>query len=280
MKKAIIRGFIPGAFTLIATLIMLFAVGVKFPIMTSIFNSTITPTSVSTPTATPSPASTSTAIGSALDPEIEKQLMSNLSSTLDALEKTISWAFLALVATILSAMQTKDKIIKLGTFDISREYAGGAMFATLCILCFQAIRLFQNLAYSLDLTGNMEQATFVLRTHTWIFNPFSETSGYFSFLTNNLGLALLLLLWWLGFHTGFYLLRGTNKTWKGIGTTLSIIYLIFGLVNLYLIIILINRINVQTSFIKVNLLLGAIPIGAIGVGFLFNKVQSRITSQF
>lgn len=198
---------------------------------------------------------------------MDELFLAAISATLDSLDKATSWAFVALVATAISGSQG-DKKIKIGEIEISSQYAGTVTFAILCGLNFQVLRLLQNLSFLFSNVGlKTENARVIITTHSWILNPFAQTSGVLSPFTDNLGLALLLLLWWLGFHTGFFLHRNTKRAW--IENLLTIIYLVFGLISMVLIMTLMTKINNDTAIIKQILLFIAIPIGAFGLRVFF-----------
>lgn len=200
---------------------------------------------------------------------MDELFLAAISSTLDALDKTTSWAVVALVATAFSGIQ-RDKKIKVGDFEISSKYAGVVTFAILCGLNFEILRLLQNLSFLLDNVGSkLENAKIIITTHSWILNPFAQTSGILGLFTDNLGLALLLLIWWLGFHTGFFLHQTTKQIW--IGYLLSSIYLVLGLVSMIMIMSLVAQVNNDTAIIKQVLLFIAIPIGAFGLRVFFPR---------
>lgn len=199
---------------------------------------------------------------------MDEQILPAISATLDALDKATSWAFVALLATAVSGFQ-RDKKIKIGGLEIDGKYASNVTFAILCSINFITLRLLQNLVFLFDVAGmKMEQAKFLINTHPWFFNPFAETSGFLSYVTDNLGLALLLLLWWLGFHTGFFLPRNTKQTW--VNNLLSMIYLVLGLTSMVFIMVFMAKVNSETIIIKQILLFVAIPIGAFGLRVFFH----------
>jgi hypothetical protein len=198
---------------------------------------------------------------------MDEQILPAISATLDALDKATLWAFVALLATAISGFQ-RDKKIKIGGFEIDSKYASNVTFAILCSINFVTLRLLQNLVFLFDVAGTKaEQAKFLTNIHPWVFNPFAETSGFLSYVTDNLGLALLLLLWWFGFHTGFFLHRNTKQAW--ISNLLSIIYLLLGLTSMVLIMAFMAKVNSETVIIKEILLFVAIPIGAFGLRVFF-----------
>ncbi len=198
---------------------------------------------------------------------MEDQILPAISATLDALDKATLWAFVALLATAVSGFQ-QDKKIKIGGFEIDSKYASNVTFAILCGISFVTLRLLQNLVFFFNMADSKtEQAKFLVNAHPWVFNPFAETSGVLSYVTDNLGLALLLLLWWLGFHTGFYLHRGTKQVW--IGNLLSVIYVVLGLTSMVLIMLFMSKVNRETFLIKQILLFVAMPIGAFGLRVFF-----------
>lgn len=200
---------------------------------------------------------------------MDEQILPAIEATLDALDKATSWAFVALLATAISGFQ-RDKKIKIGGFEIEGKYAGNVTFAILCSINFITLRLLQNLIFLFDVAGTKaEQAKFLINIHPWVFNPFAETSGFLSYITDNLGIALLLLLWWLGFHTGFYLHRDSKQAW--VSNLLSTIYLVLGLTSMVLIMLFMAKVNSETIIIKQILLFVAIPIGAFGLRVFFRK---------
>jgi hypothetical protein len=204
---------------------------------------------------------------------MDDQILPAISATLAALDKATSWAFVALLATAISGLQ-QDKKIKIGGFEIDGKYASNVTFAILCGINFITLRLLQNLVFFFDVAGSKtEQAKFLINSNPWVFNPFAETSGFLSYVTDNLGLALLLLLWWLGFHTGFFLHRGAKQVW--ISNILSIIYLLLGLTSMVLIMMFMAKVNSGTAIIKIALLFIAIPFGAGGLRVLFRTKPVR-----
>lgn len=214
-------------------------------------------------------------VSSPFSAELENQLVSGLASDLKSLESIATWSFVALGAAVISAVQGETKV-KVGSFEIGRQHAGVVVFAVLCGLTFQAMRLLQNLAYALSqITINAEQAKLIIRTNPWLLNPFSETSGIISPFTDNWGYALLLILWWFGFHTGIFLLQGASTYLKRIGYLLMGLYLLFGLISMFIISRLIAQVNVETGVIKQIILFGAIPVGAFGIGYMFRQFNKR-----
>nr|WP_281721321.1 hypothetical protein [Nitrosomonas nitrosa] len=211
---------------------------------------------------------------------MDDTVLSSISSILDKLDGVTSLALVVLVAVMLATVQ-KDEKIKIASVEVAKEYAGVSLFALLCGLIFHGLRLLQNLnalfAQISSSTSAFDQAIISIRYHSWFFNPFAETSGNISFLTDNIGYSLLLLLWWLGFHTGFFLLRDTTRTWRVIGIAFFFTYLIFGLLSMMQIASLIEIVNDDTKIAKQIILLFMIPVGSLGVRLLMNRLDREIT---
>jgi len=160
---------------------------------------------------------------------MEDKVLEMISATMTSLKETTSFAILTVVAIAISKTQKEEKV-KIGSLEIIKEYAGIMLFATLCSLIFQTLRLFNNLiALRSQLSpSTLDKADFIIRANPWMFNPFSETNTSLSFLSDNLGFGFLLIIWWLGFHTGFSLLEQSKRIWVLLGRFLSLLYLIFG----------------------------------------------------
>lgn len=188
---------------------------------------------------------------------------------MDALSEITGFSLVFLVATVFSGFQSSEKIEILG-FEVRTRVATIVLFGILCGLIFNLTRLLliiSHLLSQLDGSQNRGQAIIILQTHSWVFNPFAQTSGTWSFLLDNLGLALLLLIWWLGFHTGYFLLKGTNLSLSTSVSSwiLSLFYLVFGLNAMIIIMNLVKEINPETVWIKFCCLFLSIPIGAFGL---------------
>ena len=190
-----------------------------------------------------------------------------------ALKEASSFVFVTLLVTALSGIQKETKI-KIGSFEITKEYAGVVLFATLCALVFHFFKLFNNLASlrSQLPVSRIEEADFIIRANPWIFNPFSETDTPLNFLSDNLGFGLLLTIWWLGFHTGLFYSERSGRIWVLVGRLLAMVYLTFGLITMIIISQLISEINTQFLF-KHILMLVFVPVGALGIRRAYIRKQ-------
>lgn len=178
-----------------------------------------------------------------------------------------------LFSTLLSALFAKKAITILGV-DIPKNISGITTFSILCAINFKFFHLLQNIKMSINiLEPDTDIVLMRIRLHQWTLNPFYETEGKFSLFSDNFGYALLLLLWWLGAQTGFYLIRTGNKEpiLIVIGIALFAIYLFLGLMSMFLISELISIIcrNKASKKIKMILTVAAIPIGAFGLKAVF-----------
>lgn len=201
---------------------------------------------------------------------MEETIIKNIEATLDSLEKVSVWIFLAILISLVSTSASDNKI-KIGDFEIDRRYSGISIFILLCALNFYSLKLYNNLYsqyYDLQYinydsinakTETLNKMLSVLRGHNWIFNPFSETKTLNSKLLDNLGIALNIVLWWLGYLLG---VRETTRegnnavptntltpkkdkvsvinkyVYKASILTLSFIYLLLGIFTLKAIIVL------------------------------------------
>ncbi|MEM9120353.1 MAG: hypothetical protein AAGD09_21080 [Cyanobacteria bacterium P01_F01_bin.56] len=213
---------------------------------------------------------------------MEEQIISNISSTMDALSEITGFSLVFLIATVFSGFQKSDKIEILG-FEIRTQIATVVLFGILCGLTFNLTRLLSIVSYllsQLDASPRIEEAIIILQTHPWVFNPFSQTSGSLSFLLDNLGLSLLIVAWWLGFHTGFFISRDArlNLSISVTSWILSLFYFGLGLAALMLTIGLINEINPETKWIKISGLFLFTPIGALGLRRIFQELH-RLSTQ-
>ena len=206
---------------------------------------------------------------------MDDKVLGMLTVTIASLKETTSFVILTLITIFASKLQ-KDEKIKIGGLEVNREYAGSALFMVLCILMFQTLRLFNNL-FSLrnQLTeSSVKIANFLIMSDPWIFNPFAETKTAISMLSDNLGFGTLVIIWWLGFHTGFSLLEQSKPIWVLTGRLLSLVYLLFGLVTMFLVSQLIMDINTQ-AVTKYIVLFSAIPVGSIGVNWIYNRLDKN-----
>lgn len=139
---------------------------------------------------------------------MEEVFIKNIENTLDSLDKTSLWIFFSIIVTLIST-SAKDPKIKIGDFEVDRKYSGLAIYLILCGLNFYTLKLLNNF-YSQyfelqnfefkdfkDATDTMGTFYSLVRGHNWLFNPFSETLN--SGILDNLGIALNIILWWLGY---------------------------------------------------------------------------------
>lgn len=145
---------------------------------------------------------------------MEEIILKNIEGTLDALDKASIWILVTVLVSLVSATST-DRKIKIGEIEIERRISGIAVFVVLCGLNFYSLKLYNNL-YSLyyDLMAlpfhnaenkkeAIQKAYLTMRQNPWVFNPFSETHTLQSALLDNLGIAMNILLWWLGLTLAF-----------------------------------------------------------------------------
>ena len=173
-------------------------------------------------------------------------------------------------------MYTKEQSIEIAKIVIPKDTAGVVIFGTLCALNFKVLYLLQRIALALRLLApRLDVPRLKIRLHPWIFNPFAETDQGLGLLTDNAGYSLLLLQWWFGFHTGWYLAlhEPTTKSLflQASTFTLAAIYLALGLLTMLVISDLMTTIcqRQRSITVKLAITLLAIPIGAFGIRYLF-----------
>lgn len=205
---------------------------------------------------------------------MDEKIIELITTNLDSIKEITSFAILTTIAIAISKLE-KDEKIEIGDIEIPKNYAGAILFATLCCLIFQLFRLFNSLIYlRTKISGaSLNTADFVIRSNPWIFNPFAETDTSLSLLSDNLGFGLLLIIWWLGFHTSSSLLESSSRIWLLTGRLLSLVYLTFGLVTMILISQLISEINTQIV-VKHLILILSIPIGKFGIHQIYKRTSS------
>ena len=193
---------------------------------------------------------------------INIELIDNIKKIIDSLDKTTSWGLVMLFATLTTALYTKKTITILGA-TVPKNISGIATFGILCCINFKIFHLLQNLKSSLMLLESDREVAYMrIRLHTWTMNPFSETEGKFSLISDNFGYTLLILLWWLGAQTGFYLIQ-----YEIADTKLIIIFIFFyfvylslGIISMILISELISIICSNDLYKKIKLVLTLIGI--------------------
>ena len=192
---------------------------------------------------------------------MEEQLLGIISTSLKELQSTSYLLFATLLATLVSAYQEEEKI-KLAGLEIEKRLSGIFLLGMLCVESFQILRSLNLLNDSIQQIGQQNAAAFlIIRKHIWLFNPFAETDTSISLLTDNIGLALLIIGWWMGFHTSLFLINSSNKLLNSLSKLFSAIYLFLGITNLIIIFDLMNQINTNVISKQVLFFI-SIPIGA------------------
>lgn len=204
---------------------------------------------------------------------VENEIIDNMKSIFESLEKSVSWTTLMLLATyFVSIYGQKD--ITISNIDIPKEIGGIVIFGVLCAFNFKVLHLLQNLKQLFDiLKPKTDLISMKIRLHRWSLNPFAETEGRLGILINNFGYAILLILWWFGAQLGFRLLEMSypKVSYQIVGLILFSLYLIFGIISMFIISNLMSLICKNKTMVRIKLILTiiAIPIGAFGLRYLF-----------
>lgn len=210
---------------------------------------------------------------------IEKKM----ETVLDDLSKTSIWVFSSLVIiviTVVSNESTTDisnlslgEVFKIFGFEVKKKYSGIIMFSILLGLNFYMLKLFVHLhsIYKREYANpQMKQDMMdVLKTHSWVFNPFAQTSNSFWAKALDIsGYPLLNLMWWLGFSLAFKLTFESGGFYVGICIALAIAYSILGIISGFVI----NEIvvNVAPNTTRLILANAAILLG-IALFCLLNR---------
>lgn len=205
--------------------------------------------------------------------KVENEIIDNIKSIFESLEKSVSWTTLMLLATYFVS-KSGQKNIAISNIDIPKEISGIVLFGVLCAFNFKVLHLLQNLKQLLDiLKPKTDVISMKIRLHRWSLNPFAETEGRLGILINNFGYAILLILWWFGAQLGFRLFEMSypKVIYQIIGLILFSLYLIFGIISMIIILNLMPLICKNKTMIKIKMILTiiAIPIGAFGLRYLF-----------
>ena len=220
----------------------------------------------------------------------EDAIIEQLKDTLTRLEKaTTSGSVVAGISTA-AAITAKTQVnlpIDLGIIKVPVTTAGFVAFFIFFVI---VIRIFRSLSWIetsfKSLTNeSKKKARWVIRNHLWLFNPFYETKGRFHFISDNLGLFLMIVLWWFGAYSGITLLITTGQV-SGITTVVTDIVLtptlwpvglllslygLVGAVTLRIIWKMVKEFSIddQSANIKIHLNnLGAL-VGCFGVGLIY-----------
>ncbi len=201
---------------------------------------------------------------------MEKIFSENIVSGLDQLEKTSIWIFITLIVILISSFQNENDI-EIGKIKLSRKKSGMILYFVLCALNLQMLKVFQGIFHSFNSLENKEEIIVKMQTHHWVFNPFSMTKGIIGYITDNIGLICLIVLWWLGLSlSSVEVLRDeeSNNT-KMLIPTLFFTYLILGLFSL----ILIQDLMLKIGGYEIRIISQFIGI-LIGV-FLFYTISKK-----
>lgn len=166
---------------------------------------------------------------------MDERYLKYIENSLTQLDKATTWIFLTLMVIILT--NSKSEEYEFGSIKIKKGQSGLVFYIILCGLNFHILKLLQLLSSSFALIKNKAAAMKDIQSSTWIFNPFSRTTGLMGIITDNIGLPLLIILWWLGFalvNKEISISKYNSKLSTFI-MILFCLYLLFGLFSLLLI---------------------------------------------
>lgn len=200
-----------------------------------------------------------------------------IENSLEQLNKVTSWIFVTLIVMILS--NSKSDEYEFGSIKIKKGQSPLIFYIILCGLNFQILKLLQILSSSFYHLQNKPDAIQNIQFDTWLFNPFSRTTGVIGLITDNIGLPLLIILWWLGFAlvNKEISISKYNRKLSILIMVLFCLYLLFGLFSLLLIQDLLLKIGGNTDKL-VSQLIGIFFGGLIF--YLIEKKQKFLKSIF
>jgi hypothetical protein len=200
---------------------------------------------------------------------MEERYLKYIENALGQLDKATSWIFLTLMVIILSSNKTDD--YEFGDIKIKKGQSALVLYLILCGLNFQVLKYLQVLSSSFSFIKDKSIAIANIQYDTWVFNPFSRTTGIVGLFTDNIGLPILIILWWLGFALANKEISKTKQS-KAASTIILLLfclYLLFGLLSLIIIQDLLLRIGNNTDKL-ISQFIGII----VGV-FVFYFVEKR-----
>jgi hypothetical protein len=160
-----------------------------------------------------------------------------IDNSLDSLDKLSIWIFTSFIIALLSILSDKEEI-SFGPFSIQKKYAGIIIYIMLFSLAFTMFKLLNTFADAyrgliwLNLSKDefMRDVNLKIQNHTWVFNPFSKTNNQFSFIIDNIGFPMLIIIWWIGNAIAHLLTqRSSNKIFSAMGLCFAGLYLLLGL---------------------------------------------------
>jgi hypothetical protein len=215
-----------------------------------------------------------------------------IKSTLDRLEKATNAGVIAIVVAVAAAISSLPAggaiaLIDLGVVKVPLANAGIVAFLIFLVVTIHIFRSLSWIEVALSKISDESKAraSWTIRNHLWFFNPFFEGQGRLRIVADNVGLFLLITLWWSGAYSGLALLAraGFAENILGVLSRMSVtpalwpaglvymLYLLVGAVTLRIIWKLVRELSTDERSQKLKLILndvGAI-VGAFGVGAVF-----------
>ncbi|TYA66008.1 hypothetical protein [Seonamhaeicola marinus] len=214
--------------------------------------------------------------------ENNKFILDSLKANLNSLDSATTWIFVTLLIVVLASFGSDEKL-EFASFKIDRKYAGPIIYGMLVGLNFQVLKLLHNVnSILIEIKSGFGAETFelariMLNKHPWIFNPFSEFESITSLIFDNLGYALLIVIWWMGNAIAYKLMFKQGRKIKLVGTGLAGLYLVFGLSSMAMI----QAISEKVTYSSLKLITPfvGIVIGAVLFSALLYPLRKEIKSK-
>ena len=156
-----------------------------------------------------------------------------VKAILDELKSTTAWLAAVIVTTAIVTSLNAAKL-KLLDADVSRAQAGLLLFGLSSVVL---VHLFRLLTLLRDVMLSKESIDAeVLQSitwHPWPLNPFMHSPNAGRPFLDSLGIAALVVLWWLGALAGLRLLRGTEVAHNAGSFALFVLYGFLGIAVSY-----------------------------------------------
>ena len=208
---------------------------------------------------------------------MDKDIIKFIEHSLTSLDKATTWIFLTLMAILLSGNNSEE--YEFGGIKIKKGHSALVFYMVLCALNFQVLKLMQLLSSNFSAVKDRAVAIQTIQNDTWLFNPFTRTNSFIGNVTDNLGLPLLILMWWLGFalaNREISHLRGRKKN-SVLILVLFFVYLFEGLLSLIVLEDLLIRIGGNVD--KMIWQFGGVAMG-ITLFFMMDKKSKFLNAIF
>jgi len=205
---------------------------------------------------------------------METLIVDTINSNLDYLDKTVTWLVITLIAALLS-LSNKDKTVHLKELTLSLRHSGTFLFLMLCAINLSVLKILNSM-YELisNSKQNIELIKYTIHNHPSLFNPFSQSTGMVGIIISSIGYSALLLIWWFGYHVGYFLILNSGNGSTIVSRLLSFVYLVLGLISMIYISYTLVIVSPETYLLKLILVLISIVVGSFGIGRIVASINN------